>query len=108
MKKHSKEINRQLSELSGKAYQRELEAILSSLEMEFTKWREKQIDCWKLVDLIHKFHNQDSREIYKRYEMDTNKELNVAYALNNEILKRNEVPDMVLDAIGNLVEIGEK
>lgn len=50
MKEYSKKIKRQLRELAGKAYQRELEAILADLEMQFTKWREGQIDCWKLED----------------------------------------------------------
>jgi len=69
MEKYSKKIKRQLGELSELAYQRERDSILADLEQQFIKWREKKINSWELVELIHQFHDYDARGLYKQYVM---------------------------------------
>ena len=99
MKKYSKKIKRQLRELSGLAYKRELEHFLTNLKGKFDKWHNGNIDCWKLVDSIHDFHNGDARNLYKQYIMNKNSDLNVVHALNNGIIKNEEVPDEVMGTL---------
>jgi hypothetical protein len=106
MKTYPKSIKKQLRELSGKAYQRELDAALSDLEKQFNLWRQGEMDCWELEDLIHKFHNGIARELYKQYAYGNAYDWHVVQALRNNILQRQDIPDEVYEHIGCLTEIG--
>jgi len=72
-----------LQELSGKAYQRDLDIALSDLYKQFEAWRQGKVDCWDLNGLIYKFHDGISRDLYKSYVMLGNSYNGflVAYAL---------------------------
>jgi len=100
MQDYPKRIKKQLRELSGVAYKRELNSALSGLHKLFEAWQQSKIDCWDLNDAIHKFHDGISRDLYKQYVMSgPNYSLLVAYALARKILCREEISDEVYQHI---------
>ncbi len=64
----AKSFRKMAKQLIGQAYQREQDKALESLRREFDRWKSGEIDCWELTDLIHRFHNGESRDLYKIYE----------------------------------------
>jgi hypothetical protein len=85
-------------QLVGKAYQREQEKALESLRSEFDRWKSGEIDCWDLTDLIHRFHNGESRDLYKIYERgDT--QIALARAIALDIIDAEEVPADLLESM---------
>jgi hypothetical protein len=64
----TKKQRRELRELQGLAWERELEAALRELRSDFEAWAgKKEISAFELSDRIHKFHNGRSRELYNMY-----------------------------------------
>ena len=63
----SKKQRRELRELQGLAWERELSAVLEDLEGDFCSWRNGHISPFELNDRIHRFHNGRSRELFKSY-----------------------------------------
>ena len=64
----TKKQRRELRELQGLAWERELEDALHELRSDFEAWAEKkEISAFELSDRIHKFHNGRSRELYNMY-----------------------------------------
>ena len=63
----SKKQRRELQELQGLAWERELQEALRSLREDFDAWEKKEISAFELSDRIHKFHNGRSRELFNRY-----------------------------------------
>ena len=64
----TKKQRRELRELQGLAWERELEDALRELRRDFEAWAEmKEISAFELSDRIHKFHNGRSRELYNLY-----------------------------------------
>ena len=63
----SKKQRRELRELQGLAWERELEEALRSLRGDFDAWEKGEISPFDLSDRIHKFHNGRSREIFNAY-----------------------------------------
>jgi hypothetical protein len=91
----SKADRRALRELAGTAYDRELSACLRELLSHFHDWEARRIDSFQLSDLIHKFHDGPSRELYKIFTGMKPAEL-VARAIVHGLLKREEVPSQLL------------
>lgn len=85
-------------QLIGQAYEREQGKALESLRREFDRWKSGEIDCWELTDLIHRFHNGESRELYKFYEMG-NIEFALARAIALGILGEEEVPSALRESL---------
>lgn len=63
----SKKQRRELRELQGLAWERELEEALRQLREDFDSWRKGKISAFELSDRIHKFHNGRSRELFTLY-----------------------------------------
>lgn len=103
---HPKSIKKALHQLEDLAYERELHRELGKLDESFAEWRGGQIDSWELNDRIHKFHNGDSREIWKKYSYGA-VEANIAWAIREGLVRREEVSTDVLDAIKNWLSFYE-
>ncbi len=95
----SKAAKRQLRELAALAYERELSRELALLERAFQDWRQGRISPFELSDLIHRFHNGPSRELYSFYHLGDN-HLAVANALGAGVLDESEVPEAVRLELG--------
>ena len=63
----TKKQRKEMRELQGLAWRRELEDELGILENHFASWREGLIDTFELSDQIHRFHNGVSRDLFKYY-----------------------------------------
>lgn len=63
----SKKLRKQMRELVGLAYERELNQSLADLAHYFDEWRQNTIDGFQLNDCIHQFHHGKSREIFGMY-----------------------------------------
>ena len=103
MNDYPKPIRKQLGELAGLAHQRELNRELGKLASDFDKWRDEKIDCFELNELIHKFHNGISRDLWNKYDL-RHAGLSVAMAIVKNIIKKEEVPIKTFEHIKELVE----
>lgn len=58
---------RQLRELAGLAYERELGAALAELEAAFRAWRAGRLSPHDVSDRVHGFHQGPARKLYTLY-----------------------------------------
>lgn len=99
----AKSLRKIAKQLIGQAYRREQEKALDSLRREFDRWRSGEIDCWELTELIHRFHNGESRGLYKIYEMGDIK-IALARAMGVGILAEDEVPADLREPMRPMIE----
>lgn len=64
---YPKRIKKHLRDLVSKSYKRELDNELLELYKEFDNWKQGNIDCFELCDIIHKYHDGIFRVLYKQY-----------------------------------------
>lgn len=95
----TKKERSQLRQSVSLAYSRELDSHLDKLLKEFEKWKNSQIDCWDLNDLIHKFHDGISRDLYKLYNYNDNYYLLIERALSLNFIKKEELPLVIQENI---------
>jgi len=62
------------------------------------KWKNRQIDCFELNQLIHAFHQKKSRELWKIYDLGDN-DIIVVRALRLGVLQRGEISAETAEAI---------
>jgi len=102
MQQYPKNIKRLLREYMMEAYERELHRELVKLDQSFAEWRAGQIGSGELSYRVHQYEVGPSRELYKKYN-DSPHDVNVAYAIVTNILKRDEIPAELLEAISSLL-----
>ena len=95
MERYPKRIRRQIRELAGQAYEKELERELGKLGQHFDEWREGRISASELTELVHQYHNGPARELWKKYNGNPYTELLVASAIVCGILPREDVSEDV-------------
>jgi hypothetical protein len=59
-----------LRELGTTAHAREPSTELAKVEAAFARWRSGEIDAFDLNDVIHRFHDGPSRQLYTAYGSD--------------------------------------
>ncbi len=102
----SKRLKRLVREWAAVAHDRELSKALAELYAQFDRWQRGEITAWDLNDLIHRFHDGASREIWKTYA--TNRlEPAVALAVATGILRREEAPPELVQHLAGLIEFYE-
>jgi hypothetical protein len=101
MRDYSKKIRYHLRELNGLAHEREVRRYLDRLASDFDRWKAGTVDTWELTDRIHRFHNGPSRKLYSQYTTRGIEDTNVAHAIVTGIIREDEVPPEVLDAIAH-------
>jgi hypothetical protein len=105
MIKFNKKEKKKLRELADLAYERELNFALSELEKKYIKWKEGIIDSFELNHEIHLFHNGISQELYKKYNSRVLLDLTVGWAIANNILKKEEVGQNLLNELELIIEM---
>ena len=90
-----KHIKRQVREWAGIAHDRDLRKALGELRDQFDLWEGGEIDSFELNERVHRFHEDTSREIWKRYAT-THLEPAVASAVAAGVLHREELPSDLL------------
>ena len=106
MQKIPKRNKRLVREWAGIAHERELRKALSELRAQFARWERDDIDGFELNDLVHRFHQDTSREIWKRYAT-TRLEPAVASAVAAGALRKEELPAELVQHIAGLIEFYE-
>ena len=101
-----KRIKRLVRDWAGIAHDRELRKALLDLRGQFDRWQRGEINAVELNDLIHRFHDGDSRTIWKKYATN-HLEPALAYAVATGILRRDELPPDLLQHIAGLIEFYE-
>ena len=104
MREWTKSQRRQLRELAGKAYDRELAREVAALESDFACWRRGEIDVHELSDRIHRFHNGPARRLYVIYT-SSHREMAVGSAIGRGILTEDEATPEILEALKGLIEL---
>ena len=102
MQQYPKNIKRLLREYMGEAYEFELHRELVKLDQSFAEWRDGQISSGELSYRVHQYEAGPSRELYKKYNYSPH-DANVTYAIVTNILKRDEIPAELLEAISSLL-----
>lgn len=67
MENGPKQIKRLVREWARIAHDRDLRKALGELRSQFNRWDRGEIDAFELNDLVHRFHQDTSRQIWKRY-----------------------------------------
>ncbi len=102
-----KTIKRMLRTWTAVAHERDLSQALSELHGDFGRWTRGEISAFDLNDLVHRFHDGRSREIWKRYETN-HLEPVVAAAIVAGVLRRAEVPEELLRHLSQLIGFYEE
>jgi hypothetical protein len=103
----SKRITRQLREWARVAHERDLRKALGELRVQFDLWERGEIDSFELNERVHRFHQETSRDILKRYAT-TRLEPAVASAVAAGVLRTEELSPELLRHIAGLVEFYEE
>ena len=103
MRDYSKPVKPLIRKYSGELYERELHRELTRLDEQFDRWRRGEIDSFELENLIHKFHQGPSRELYKTYTQGFPDHA-VAYGIVTELLNESEIEIELLDELAQTLE----
>jgi hypothetical protein len=104
MQEIPKNIKRMIREWAGVAHDRDLRDALKDLRVQFDRWERGEIDSFELNDLVHKYHNGPSREIWKRYATSHLRPA-VASAVAAGVLRTEELPSELVENIAGLIEL---
>jgi hypothetical protein len=94
----TKAQRKRLRELGALAYERDLAAELAQLEAAFRRWRAQELDAFELSDLIHRFHQGPSRELFSKYD-HANIDFAVASAIHRGLLTEAEAGSEVVELL---------
>ncbi len=103
----SKTQRRELRELKGLAWERELEEALRLLRSDFEAWEKGEIPAFELSDRIHKFHNGRSRELFNLYSGSLDNwwiEHTIAQGVIDEAELSDDLRDVLKDDIAKCRE----
>lgn len=106
MQEVPKRIKRLVREWAGIAHDRDLREALSELRVQFNRWDLGEIDSFELNELVHRFHQDTARDIWKRYAT-THPEPAIALAVAAGVLRKEELPAELVQHIAGLIELYE-
>ena len=92
-----------IREWAGVAHDRDSRDALTELRAQFDRWDRSEIDSFELNDLVHKYHDGTSREIWKRYAT-SHLAPAVASAVAAGVLRRDELPEELAQHIAGLID----
>jgi len=101
-----KRIKRSVREWAGIAHDRELGKALLDLRAQFDRLKRREISAVELNDLIHRFHDGVSRDIWKKYATN-HLEPALGFAVATGILRREELSPELVQHIAGLIEFYE-
>ena len=99
-------IKRLVREWARIAHDRDLRKALNDLRRQFDRWDRGEIDSFELNELVHRFHQDTSREIWKRYAA-THLEPVIASVVAAGVLRKEELPSELVRHISGLLEFYE-
>ncbi len=96
--RYPKAVRKELNTLASTAYEREMDGVLEELYAKFHQWKNKEIDCFQLNQMIHEHHQKKSRELWKFYNLADN-DVVVVRAVRLGVLKPGEISPKTAEAI---------
>ena len=102
-----KRFKRELSQLAGVAYERELVRELHGLREQFDRWQRGKLTPFELSDAIHRFHDGPARDLYVHYMRGHVKPL-VAYAIAAGVIERRETSPDVLEYLAPEIRFSQE
>jgi len=102
-----KRLKRLVREWAGIAHERDLRQAMNELGVQFARWERGEIDTFELNDAVHKYHQDTSREIWKRYAT-SHLEPAVASAVAAGVIRKDELPPELVQHIAGLIEFYER
>jgi hypothetical protein len=106
MEEVPRRIKRQVREWAGIAHDRDLHKALGERRAQFDRWERGEIDSVALNECVHRYHQDMSREIWKRYAT-AHLEPAVASAVAAGVLRKEELPSELLRHIDGLIDFYE-
>lgn len=106
MHETSKRIRRLVRDWAGVAHERDLRKALDEVRAQFDRWERQEISSFALNEIVHHFHQESSRDIWKRYATN-HLEPAIASAVVAGIIRREELPPELLQHIATLIEFYE-
>jgi hypothetical protein len=88
------------------AYERELHRELMKLDQSMAEWREEKINNSEMSHRIHLYEVGPSRELFKQYN-DSPADMNVSYTIVVGLLRQDEVPIELLEAISGPITFNQ-
>ena len=101
-----KQIKRLVREWAAIAHDRDLRKGLGQLREQFDRWDRGEIDSFELNEIVHRFHQDTARDIWKRYAT-THLAPAVASAVAAGVLRKEELPAELVQHIAGLIEFYE-
>ena len=101
----TKKTKKQLRELMIKTYAKELDELLVALSKKFDAWKNHQIDCWELEELIHKFHNGHAKKLFNYYNSKVDPTLIISHVLAKNLIQKKEIPDEALPYVEGCIHL---
>jgi len=92
-----------LRELAGHVYEAEVALLLEDLATSFTQWRSGEILPSELLQLIHEFHRDQSRELWSMYQGLRECDI-VARGLARGLSLETKVPSSIQEKLKALVD----
>jgi hypothetical protein len=74
---------------------------LEVLAENFEAWKKKNISTWDLNQLIHEYHNDIARELYKSYTMN-DPIFSVAFGVAQGLISLNDVDKTCREKVSSL------
>ena len=99
----SKSVRKQIRQIRDQAYEAELGEALRGVESGFSEWRNGDLDCFELTDLIHEFHQGPNRELFKYYT-SVKAHTAAARAIAFGVVRPEDVPPEILEALSDEIE----
>src|SRR5688572_5693164 len=106
MQEVPKGIKRLVREWAGIAHGRDLRKALGELRVQFNRWDRGEIDAFELNELVHRFHQDTARDIWRKYAT-THLEPAIASAVAAGVLRKEELPAELVQHIASLIELYE-
>ncbi len=95
----SKCRKRLLKQLLAEAHRRELTRALEALYQQFRHWESGDIDSFELNERIHRYHQQEARAIWSRYNVAPPSALMLVSAIRSGLMTLEEMPDELREKI---------
>lgn len=104
----SKKQRRELTNLQGIAWERELAAALQVLRGDFAAWERGEISAFDLSDRIHEYHNGKSRELFNRYS-DSLNDFVILRAIASGVIAESELSNELHEYLSDdIVEVRKR
>ena len=101
----TKSQKKQLRQLAGQCYEKEMTLALETLYEDFRKWEKSEITAWNLNDKIHQYHNGTARELYKLYEGPSGPIVALSQAVAKGIINIEDVPENCRPLLAGLIDM---